>query len=133
MRSCKTLFSAGLIAAALFIGSAAALEKERFSMERFQELQAGGELVVVDIYADWCGTCAKQQEILADYREEHPDVDLHILEVDFDKDDEWVRHFRAPRQSTILVYAGEEQYSYTVAETDRDRLFAEINQAAEAL
>lgn len=133
MKQVVTGFVTAACLGALILGTAHALEKEPFSMERFEKLQSQNELVLVDIYASWCGTCAEQQEILQSYMEDHPDVDLHVLEVDFDEDKEWVSHFRAPRQSTILIYAGKERYSYTVAETDQDRLYEEINQAADAL
>ena len=109
-----------------------ALEKEDFTQERFDSLKADGELVLVDVFADWCSTCAKQQEILGDYVEAYPDVDLHILEVNYDKDKDVVRQLRAPRQSTLLLYAGEEQYWYSVAETDREVIFDTLNRAAEA-
>lgn len=109
-----------------------ALDKEPFTQERFDELRENGELVLVDVFADWCSTCAKQQTILSKYVSQHPDVDLHILEVNWDKDKEIVRQLRAPRQSTLLLYAGEEQYWYSVAETDREVIFDTLNRAAEA-
>lgn len=116
----------------LLVSTAWALEKEPFSQERFEQLKADGELVLVDVFADWCSTCAKQQEILQSYVEEHPDVDLNILEVNYDKDKAVVRQLRAPRQSTLLLYAGENQYWYSVAETDREVIFDTLNRAAEA-
>ena len=109
-----------------------ALEKEPFEQARFDELRANGELVLVDVFADWCSTCARQQEILADYVAKHPDVDLHILEVNYDRDKKIVRQLRAPRQSTLLLYAGKEQYWYSVAETDPEVIFNTINRAADA-
>ena len=59
-------------------------EKEAFTQERFEALQAEGALILLDVFADWCPTCAKQQEVLAAYQEERPDVPLHILQIDFD-------------------------------------------------
>jgi thioredoxin 1 len=40
-------------------GNAFALEKEPFSPERFAALQEAGEVVLVDVFADWCSTCKK--------------------------------------------------------------------------
>ena len=107
-----------------------ALDKEPFSPERFAALQAENQLVLVDIYATWCPTCAQQREILKAYRAEHPDVALHILEVNFDDDKASVKRFRAPRQSTLLLYRGEEQLWFSVAETRQEAIFAAINQGA---
>jgi thioredoxin 1 len=119
-----------LLLALIFASGAWALEKEPFSEARFQELQAEGKLVLVDVFADWCSTCAAQQKVLAKYRAEHPAVELHILEVDFDKDREHVRRLRATRQSTMLLFRGEHQFWYSVAETREDVVFEAINRAA---
>ncbi len=108
---------------------ALALEKEKFTMERFEALQQEGAVIMVDIFATWCPTCARQQEVIAEYRANNPDKVFHILEVDFDSQKEWVRHFRAPRQSTILLYAGEEQFWYSVAETRPEVIAAELDKA----
>lgn len=126
----RTLFATVM----LFVLSAPALalEKEKFTMERFEALQQEGAVIMVDIFATWCPTCARQQEVIADYRANNPDKVFHILEVDFDSQKEWVRHFRAPRQSTILLYAGEEQFWYSVAETRPEVIAAEIDKAVVA-
>lgn len=130
MRS-LTLMTA-FVASLLFAMQASALEKEKFTMERFEELQAAGEVVLVDIYATWCPTCAEQQEILGEYVANNPDKELHILEVDWDDDKQWVRHFRAPRQSTLLVFVGEEQHWFTVAETRSGEIAGALDAAFEA-
>ncbi len=105
-------------------------EKEAFTQERFEALQTEGALILLDVFADWCPTCAKQQEVLGAYQEEHPDVPLHILEIDFDDQKEWVKKFRAPRQSTLILYRGDEQIWFNVAATSRDVIFAALNEAA---
>ncbi|MFU8831145.1 MAG: thioredoxin family protein [Wenzhouxiangella sp.] len=121
-----------VIVAGLFLaGSALALDKEDFTQERFDELQDQGALILVDVFATWCPTCARQQTILADYVEQHPDVDLHVLTVDYDRDRATVRQLRAPRQSTLLLFKGDQQFWFSVAETREEVIFGEINRAAE--
>lgn len=105
-------------------------EKEAFTQERFEALQADGALILLDVFADWCPTCAKQQEVLSAYQEKHPDVPLHILQIDFDDQKKWVKKFKAPRQSTLIVYQGEEQIWFNVAATSPDVIFAALNEAA---
>lgn len=105
-------------------------EKETFTQERFETLQAEGALILLDVFADWCPTCAKQQEVLSAYQEAHPDVPLQILQIDFDDQKEWVKKFRVPRQSTLILYHGEEQIWFNVAETNPDVIFAALNEAA---
>ncbi len=120
------------IAVFMFSANAFALEKESFSMERFEELQNEGAVILVDVFADWCPTCARQQEVLAEYRASNPDKEFHILEVNWDDEKEWVRHFRAPRQSTLLLFVGSEQYWFSVAETRSEQIAAELERAFDA-
>jgi thioredoxin 1 len=127
------IFAMVLLAVALGSGSAfAQQQKESFTPERFAALQQQGALVLLDVHADWCSTCAQQQRVLAEYREQHPDVPLHILQIDFDSQKQYVRQFRAPRQSTFILYRGDERLWFSVAETDRARIFAALNAAAAA-
>jgi thiol-disulfide isomerase/thioredoxin len=86
--------------------------------------------VLVDVWASWCPTCAAQQEVLADFGKEHPDVPLHTLTVDFDTQKEWVKHFGAPRQSTFVLCRGTEKVWFAVAETRREEIFRQLLTAA---
>lgn len=104
-------------------------EQTEFTEQRFQQLQEDNALILVDVHATWCPTCARQGEILQSYLEETPEAELHILKVDFDEQKPWVRHFRAPRQSTLLLYRGDEQIWFSVAETDRDVIFKTLDEA----
>lgn len=108
---------------------ALALETTPYTPERFQALQQEGTVILIDIHAPWCPTCAKQQQVLENYRRHNPDKQFHILRVDFDKDKQWVREFRAPRQSTLLLYRGQEQLWYSVAETRAEVISAALDQA----
>ncbi|EPV3035044.1 thioredoxin family protein [Pseudomonas aeruginosa] len=121
----KRLFSALLISFAL-IGQANA--GEPYSQERFDNLQATGDLVLVDINAPWCPTCKKQGEIINRWIEQNPDKSLHVLEVDFDSRKDLVAQFRAPRQSTLLLYKHGEQLWFSVAETRESVISAAIEQ-----
>jgi thioredoxin 1 len=120
------------LALALSAGSALAQHKEAFTAERFAALQQEGALILLDVFADWCPTCALQQKILAEYRERHPDVPLHTLTIDFDTQKKYVQQFRAPRQSTLILYRGRERLWFGVAETRPEVIFAELNKAAAA-
>ncbi len=127
MRIWKLSLLAAFLAALATSGQA--LEAEPFSQHRFEQLQAEDALILIDIWATWCPTCRRQREILARFQSEHPEVELHILEVDFDRDKEVVRQFRAPRQSTLLLFRGEQQVWYGVAETRREVIYDTILQA----
>lgn len=123
-----------LLTLALSTGAAAAQEmhgRTAFTPERFAELQEQNALVLLDVFATWCPTCAQQQKVLAAYRALHPDVPLHILTIDFDNQKEFVRKYGAPRQSTLILYRGEERIWFSVAETRVDVIFAELNKAVQ--
>lgn len=112
------------------VAGAPAVVNEAFTMERFQALQAAGALILIDVSAEWCTTCARQHSILAAFQEQYPNVPLNRLTVDFDDQKRYVRHLRAPRQSTLFLYVGNEQVWFSVAETNAQRIFAAINEAA---
>jgi thioredoxin 1 len=128
------LVPAVLLALALGTGTAAAQDahtKAPFTPERFAALQGQDALVLLDVFATWCPTCAQQQKVLAEYREQHPDVQLHTLTIDFDDQKEFVRQYGAPRQSTLILYRGTERIWFSVAETRPGVIFAELNKAAQ--
>ena len=114
------------------VGTAGESRREAFSEDRFRALQAEGALVLVDVAASWCPTCAKQAKLVDLYRALHPEAELHVLVVDFDAQKEWVRYFKAPRQSTLILFRGEEQLWFSVAETREGPLFGALDEAAKA-
>ena len=111
------------------VNFAYALEKEKFTQERFDALQKAGEVVLVDVFATWCPTCKKQQAAIESYRANNPDKTFYVLEVDFDSQKEFVKQFRAPRQSTLLLYKGDKQFWFSVAETRPEVIAAELDKA----
>ncbi len=105
---------------------------EPFTQARFDELQREDALVLVDVWAPWCPTCAQQQPLIAAYQEAHPEANLRVLRVDFDSQKDVVSKLDAPRQSTLILYKGTEREWFSVAETRQDVLFAALDAAAPA-
>ncbi|MEK9139708.1 MAG: thioredoxin family protein [Nitrospirota bacterium] len=129
----KSLFFALLsIVITLSPVAQAAVEKEAFTEARYNELRKSGKVFLVDVYATWCPTCARQQDVLATYGKNNPQQNLSVLVVDFDNDKKWVRYFKAPRQSTLLLYSGEEQLWFSVGETRYDVIAGELDKALNA-
>lgn len=110
--------------------SAAGAVTETFSEARFKELQAAAALILVDVHADWCPTCKQQGKALDAYEATHTEVKLYRLVVDFDTQKEWVKHFKAPRQSTLVLYRGSQQRWFSVAETRPEEIAKALNAAA---
>ena len=103
-----------------------------FSDVEFRKLQKDNAVILVDVWAGWCSTCTTQSNIIEQYQKKYPKSGLHILRVDFDKDKQWVRHFRAPRQGTLLLYRGKKQVWYSIGETRKRVIFSELNKVAGA-
>ncbi|CAA0097045.1 Uncharacterised protein [BD1-7 clade bacterium] len=110
----------------LLTAPAHAVEKMPYSPEAFAKAQEAGVPVLIDVYADWCPTCERQQIILNRYMRENPDSPLKIMVIDYDKNKDWVKAFRAPRQSTLYLYKDNEQRWFAVAPTSSRVIYAAI-------
>ncbi len=132
MQPISITVAALFVATSLMLSASVRAASDPFTVERFEALQADDALILVDVHAKWCPTCARQTEILKEYRARRPDVELHWLKVDFDSQKKWVKRFRAPRQSTLLLYRGDEQLWFSVAETRAEKVFEAIDAAAGA-
>lgn len=93
-----------------------------YSPEKFQDLQEGGEPVVLDFYASWCGTCRKQSKMLSTLLEQDKFSNVTVLKVDYDKAEELREKHRVPRQSTLIMFRGNSEVDRVVASTDEKRL-----------
>ncbi len=114
---------------AMCIASFVAQAKTPFTEEAFKQAQANNEIVLIDVFASWCPTCRRQSVVLADYFQQHPSSKIKVFVVDFDEQKEWVTYFKAPRQSTLILFKGQQQVWFTVAETNADRIFKTLAQA----
>ncbi|OUR71576.1 hypothetical protein A9Q78_09260 [Methylophaga sp. 41_12_T18] len=127
MRSLYKIFTPVFL---LFMfASSQVFAKEAYSQQRFDALQQAGEVVLVDVYAPWCPTCRQQQHAIEAYRKANPGKDFYVLVVDFDEDKHLVRQFRAPRQSTLLIYKNNERVWFSVAETRAEVIAKELDKA----
>lgn len=93
-----------------------------YSASEFKMAQAKGQTIVVDVYADWCPTCRAQAPILDGLRKEQQKNGVKFVKVNFDDEKAFLRMHRIPRQSTVLVFKGEEEVARSIAETNRARL-----------
>lgn len=97
--------------------------KQEFTEAGFKQAQANNQAILIDVWAEWCPTCRRQQDRLNDYFVENPDSEIVVFVVDYDTQKEWVSHFRAPRQSTLVLFHGEEQIWFSVAQTNKTPIF----------
>lgn len=111
-----------VIAAAQLTANAATPGWQTYEASAFSMAQAKGKTIVADVHADWCPTCRAQAPILDELRKEKQSADVLFMKVDFDKDKDFLRAHRIPRQSTIVVFKGANEVGRSIAETDRTRL-----------
>jgi len=78
------------------VSSAAASQRLAFDIPAFQDAQAAGKPILVDIYADWCSTCARQKPIISQLSDHPRFKDLVIFEVNYDSQKPIVRAFNSP-------------------------------------
>jgi thiol-disulfide isomerase/thioredoxin len=122
-----TVFTVAVSLLSSVSANAADFAKAPFEKELFDKLQANGEVVLVDVYAPWCPTCKKQQKVIGQYFSANPESKVKVLVVDYDNQTEWVKYFKAPRQSTLYLYKNGEQKWFSVAETRKAKIFAAID------
>lgn len=121
---------AGLVSAfALLMASSAVLaaEPKPFDPSAFKAAQTAGKPIVVEIHADWCTECKMQNRALNKLTDQAPYAGLVRLRVDYDKQKDLVKEFKAKKQSTLVVYKGDKELGRAVGITSEDKIRALID------
>ncbi|MCB1390295.1 MAG: thioredoxin family protein [Rhodobacteraceae bacterium] len=86
-----------------------------------EDAMARGDRIILDFYATWCSTCARQQRIMQQLRAGNAAYDrqLTLIHVDWDEYGRSAlsQRFAVPRRSTIIALKGERELGRTVAGT----------------
>ncbi len=101
---------------------------QNFTEEAFDQLQLADKSILIDVHATWCGTCKMQSTVIKEYFASHPNSEINVLKVDYDTQTQWVKYFKAPRQSTLVLYKGEQELDRVIAQTNQDKLFSFLEQ-----
>lgn len=108
---------------ALLSGSTLAVHaREKFDASRFEDAQAAGKAILIDVSAEWCPTCKKQRPIVDAVEKERSG--LVVYEVDFDTAKDALVRFRAQSQSTLIVFKGAKEVGRSTGDTDPARIRA---------
>jgi thiol-disulfide isomerase/thioredoxin len=116
------LRTASLAAATLVPAVAFAAEEQPFTRQAFQAAQSKGQSILVEIHASWCPTCQAQRPILAKLFADPKFKNLAVFRVDFDKQKDEVRNFKARVQSTLITFKGNEEIARSVGDTNPDSI-----------
>lgn len=116
VRSMRILSASAFV---LLVSTAAgAVELKAYDQKSFEAAQKAGTPIIVDIWASWCPTCAAQQPIIEKLTSSSDFSDLTIFRVDFDKQKDVVRSFKAQSQSTLIAFKGDSETARSVGDTD---------------
>lgn len=126
-RSVAVLVSAFALLAASSIASAG--DPKPFDPGSFKAAQAAGKPILVEIHADWCGECKMQNRVLNKLSDQAPYSGLVRLRVDYDKQKDAVKEFKAKKQSTLVVYKGDKELARAVGITSEEKIRALVDKA----
>jgi thiol-disulfide isomerase/thioredoxin len=117
--------SGGILAAAaamLLLLPVDAFARQPFDAKAFEQAQAAGKTILIDVYASWCPVCKKQQPTVARLEKEKPG--LIVYEVNFDNDKSVLRKFGVQSQATLIVFKGTKEMGRSTGESDPARIQA---------
>ena len=77
-------------------------------MEKFNELIQSTKPVLVDFYAEWCGPCQIMKPRILDVAERIGD-DAKVIQIDIDKEKEFVTRFRIQSVPTLIIFKNGKQ------------------------
>ena len=100
-----------------------------FDPQALAAAQATGKPVLVEVFADWCSTCAQQRQVLAGLLGQPAYKDYQVLTVDFDKQKDALKLLGVRDRSTLIVYKGKEEKGRLTWETSREGIAALLNKA----
>lgn len=100
-----------------------------FDTARFDTLQKQGKPILVTIHADWCPTCKAQEPIVSGLLKTPELQGITALRVDFDKQKDAVRMFKAQYQSTLIVFKAGREVGRSTGDTNKDSIAALLKKA----
>lgn len=115
-----------LIATAFLVGSSLVAQAgQRFDATAFQQAQASGKPILVDVTASWCPTCKQQRPIVQEIEKSTPQ--LVVYEVDFDSAKDVLKRFRVQNQSTLIVFKGANEVGRSTGDTNPTNIRALVS------
>ncbi|MEF8781219.1 MAG: thioredoxin [Haloferacaceae archaeon] len=87
--------------------------------EEFDDLISGGETILVDFHADWCGPCKMIEPIVEDIAAE---TDAIVAKVDVDANQPLAQNFGVRGVPTLLVFDDGEKVERLVGVQSEEQL-----------
>ena len=112
LKSLKTLFASAFVMGSSLVAHAS----QPFDPGAFQQAQAAGKSILVDVNAPWCPTCKQQRPVVQEIEKSTPN--LVVYDVDFDSAKDVLKRFRVQSQSTLIVFKGAKEVGRSTGETN---------------
>ena len=110
----------------LFSFSATEISKETtFTNEIFKKSQLDGKTVVIHSWNKTCTTCARQLKILERAKQDFKDV--VFLSFEQTRDKEIAKFLSIDYWTTIVVYRDNKEVSRTIGQTNKEKIYSQIN------
>src|SRR5207249_12100904 len=100
----------------------AALDKRPFDAKAFEDAQAAGKAILVEVTAPWCPTCKAQAPILARLKRDPKFKELVSFDIDFDTQKDLLKKFNVRMQSTLIVFKGKQETGRSTGDTNADSI-----------
>ena len=118
----KILFFVFLV----FVFNAKAISKETtFTNEIFEKSQSDGKITVIHSLNKTCVTCAQQVKILDKAKQDFKDIIFLSFEQTKDKD--IAKFLSIDYWTTIVVYKNNKEVSRSIGETNKEKIYSQIN------
>jgi thiol-disulfide isomerase/thioredoxin len=117
---CLPLLAVTLVALPL-----AAQAAQPFEVKAFDDAQAAGKSILVEVTAPWCPTCAKQKPIIEGLEAGKPQ--LTVFNIDFDSAKDLLKRFGVQYQSTLIVFKGKTEVGRSTGQTDPQAIIALVD------
>lgn len=114
----RRTFVALIVCALTGLAAHAAAGVKPYSKASFTVALSSAEAVVVHVHADWCPVCRKQQPTIQALAADPSMAKVSFVQVDFDKDRDFLKSYKVASQSTILVFRGGKEVARLNGVTD---------------
>tara|TARA_B110000438_G_C15670540_1_gene587977 strand:+ start:614 stop:985 length:372 start_codon:yes stop_codon:yes gene_type:complete len=106
--------------------SSFAVEKSStFTLEKFNNAQSEGKIVVINSWNKTCSTCKKQVKILNEAEEEF--TNILFLSFEQQEDIEIAKFLSIEYWTTIVIYKNNKEVYRSIGQTDKSKIYSTIS------
>ena len=108
-----------------FAFESVALEKKTtFTIDKFNEAQKVGKIIVINSWNKSCGTCARQTKILNEAQKDFPDV--LFLSYEQTKHKDIAKLLNVDYWATIIIYKNSKEVAKEIGITNKNDIYSLI-------